>query len=87
VEEETRPDGSRRILLLCARYAGDWEFTPQGGWIDYPFRIIALTLDREGRGTGMLFHAARVKFGSGGVDLVSELTGQPTKLLSVQKSR
>ena len=87
VEEETRPDGSRRILLLCARYAGDWEFTQQGGWIDYPFRIIALTLDAKGRGSGTLFHAARVKFGSHGVDLVSELTGQPTKLLSVQKSR
>jgi hypothetical protein len=87
VEEEPQPDGGRRILMLCVRYAGDWEFTQHGGWTDYPFRLLALTLDDKGRGSGTLFHAARVKFGSEGVDLVSELTGQPTKLLSVQKTR
>jgi len=85
-QAEDRPDGGRRILLLCVRYAGDWEVSHEG-WTDYPFRILALTLDASGHGTGMLFHATSVTFGRNGPDLVSERTGQSTRLLSVQKLR
>jgi hypothetical protein len=35
----------------------------------------------------MLFHTARVTFGKDGPDLVDDLSGQPTKLLSVQRTR
>jgi hypothetical protein len=87
VEEESRPDGGRRILLLCVRYPGDWEFTRDVGWTDHVFRVVALTLDAKDKGTGMIFHTAKVSFGPRGVELVSELSGQPTKLLSVQKTR
>jgi hypothetical protein len=86
-QQEMRPDGGRRILLLCARYPGDWELTRDSGWTDHLFRIVALTLDSRNHGTGMLFHTARISFGKDGPDLVSELSGQPTKLLSVQKTR
>jgi hypothetical protein len=86
-EQEARPDGGRRILLLCIRRPGDWEFTVDAGWPEYPFRIVALTLDAKDRGTGTLFHVAKVNFTSKGPDLVAELTGQPTKLLSVGKTR
>ena len=87
VEQENRPDGGRRILLLCVRYPGDWELTRDVGWTDHVFRIVALTLDAKDKGTGMIFHTAKVSFGANGVELVSELSGQPTKLLSVQKAR
>jgi hypothetical protein len=87
VEQESRPDGGRRILLLCVRYPGDWELTRDVGWTDHVFRIVALTLDAKDKGTGMIFHTAKVAFGASGVELVSELSGQPTKILSVQKTR
>jgi len=87
VEQENRPDGGRRILLLCVRYPGDWELTRDVGWTDHVFRIVALTLDGKDKGTGMIFHTAKVAFGANGVELVSELSGQPTKILSVQKTR
>jgi hypothetical protein len=35
----------------------------------------------------MLFHTARITFGKDGPDLVSELSDQPTRLLSIQKIR
>ena len=73
--------------MLCVRYPGDWELTPGVGWTDHVFRIVALTLDAKDKGTGMLFHTAKVSFGARGVELVNELSGQPTKLLSVQKTR
>jgi hypothetical protein len=87
VQDETRPDGGRRILLLCVRYPGDWELTRDSGWTDHLFRIVALTLDAKNHGSGMLFHTVKVTFGKDGPDLVSELSGQPTKILSVQKTR
>jgi hypothetical protein len=88
VEQERRPDGGRRILLLCVRDGGSWEFTRDSGWEDHLFRVIALTLDPKDRGAGMLFHVAKVSVTKEkGVDLVSELTGQPTRMLSIQKIR
>jgi hypothetical protein len=87
VQQEVRPGGGRRILMLCPRYQGDWEFTRDAGWTDHVFRIVALTLDGDNRGTGILFHAAKISFGKDGPDLVSELSGQPTRLLSVRKVR
>jgi hypothetical protein len=86
-DEESRPDGGRRILLLCVRYPGDWELTRDAGWTDHLFRIIELTLDAKNRGTGMIFHTAKVSFGAAGVELIDELSGQPTKILSVSKTR
>jgi hypothetical protein len=86
-QQEPRPDGGRRILLLCARYPGDWELTRDSGWTDHLFRIVAFTLDSRNHGTGMLFHTARITFGKDGPDLVSELSGQPTRLLSIAKIR
>ena len=88
VEGERRPDGGRRILLLCVRDGGSWEVARDAGWTDHLFRVVALTVDSEGKGAGMLFHVAKVRVTKEkGVDLVSELTGQPTRLLSVQKMR
>jgi len=88
VEGERRPDGGRRLLLLCVRDGGSWEVARDSGWTDHLFRVLALTVDAEGKGAGMLFHVARVRVTKEkGVDLVSELTGQPTRLLSVQKMR
>jgi hypothetical protein len=87
VQEEMRPDGGRRILMLCVRYPGDWELTRDAGWTDHPFRLIALTFDARNRGTGMLFHTARVTFGKDGPNLVDDLSGQPTKILSLHRTR
>jgi len=84
-EEVARPDGGRRILLLCARQPGDWELESGQGRTEYLFRIVALALDANGRGTGMLFHTARVSFDANGVTLEREQSGQPTRILSIQK--
>lgn len=87
VQQEARPDGGRRILMLCARYADEWELSRDAGWTEHYFRIVAVTLDRENHGSGMIFHTAKITFGRNGPDLVSDLSGQPTRLLSVQKTR
>jgi hypothetical protein len=88
VEQEPRPDGGRRVLLLCVRDGGAWEFMRDSGWTDHLFRIIALTLDAQGKGAGMLFHVAKVRMtAASGLDLADELSGQATRLLSVTRTR
>jgi len=87
VQQENRPDGGRRILLLCVRHPGDWEVTSDSGWTEYLFRIVALTLDAKDRGEGIIFHTANVTFGAAGPELAGELSGQPTRILSLQKTR
>lgn len=85
VEEIPRPDGGRRILLLFVREPGEWELSADLGWNEYLFRVVALTLDGNGRGTGMIFHTAKVSFGETGVEMTGELSGQPTRITSIQK--
>src|SRR3954447_10211460 len=43
VQEDAGPGGGRRILLLCVRYGGDWEFMLDSGWTDHLFRLVTLT--------------------------------------------
>src|SRR5262245_57348456 len=86
-QQEDRPDGGRRVLLLCVRYRGDWETTDGVGWTDHPFRMVALSLDSRGVGNGMIFHTVKIRFSPAGPDLVSDLSGQPTRLLSVRLLR
>lgn len=88
VEQAPRPDGGRRVLLLCVRDGGAWEFMRDSGWTDHLFRIVALTLDAQGKGAGMLFHVAKVRMtAASGLDLADELSGQATRLLSVTRTR
>ena len=86
-QQIARSDGGRRIVLLCVRYKGDWELSGDSGWTEYLFRLVAITLDEKNRGGGMLYHTARVAFSQDGPELLSELSGQPTKLVSLQKVR
>jgi hypothetical protein len=88
VEQETRPDGGRRILLLCLRRPGEWELANDTGRTEHLFRIVELTFDAKERGTGTIYHTAKAGFAeTGGVQVLDELSGQPTTLLSLRKTR
>jgi len=84
-QQVVRSDGGRRIVLLCVRYTGDWEVNGDSGWTEYLFRLVTISLDAKNRGTGTLYHAAKMSFGEDGPELERELSGQPTKLVSIQK--
>jgi len=84
-QQIVRDDGGRRVVLLAVRYTGDWELNRDSGWTDYLFRMVTITLDGKGHGSGTLYHTAKVAFGQDGPELVSELSGQPTKIVSIQK--
>jgi hypothetical protein len=53
-------DGGRRIFLLTDRPIGAWEAFVQPRYSDYPFTLIEMRLDRDGRGSGTITLAARI---------------------------
>jgi len=87
VQQEAMPDGGRRILFLCERRPGEWELANDTGRTQYLFRIVELKLDDKNRGTGTIFHTAKAEVGADGVKMLDELSGQPTALLSVRKTK
>lgn len=53
-------DGGRRIVIATDRPIGFWEASNQPRTIQYPFSLIQMQLDREGKGQGTLSYATRV---------------------------
>jgi hypothetical protein len=55
-----QPDGGERIVLATDRPIGFWEASRQPRSITYPFTVIELRLNAEGRGEGKMSLATRV---------------------------
>lgn len=87
VHQDALPDGGRRVAFLCERRPGEWELANNTGRTEYLFRVVELKLDSKDRGTGTIYHTAKAEVGPGGVKVLEELSGQPTALLSVRKTR
>jgi hypothetical protein len=54
------PDGGERVILITDRRIGFWEASHQPRSIDYPFTVIELHLDGDGRGEGKMSIATRI---------------------------
>jgi hypothetical protein len=53
-------DGGERIVLATDRRVGYWETVVQPPSFDYPFTVIELHLNRDGRGEGRMSFATKV---------------------------
>jgi hypothetical protein len=56
------PDGGRRIVFLTDRYIGFQEARNQPRTIDYPFTLIEIRVDKEGKGQGKAAVATKISF-------------------------
>ena len=56
------PEGGKRIVLATDRYIGFVEARDQPRTIDYPFTLMELRLDREGKGEGKMAVATKISF-------------------------
>lgn len=55
-------DGGHRIGIATDRYIGFWEVRNQARTVDYPFTLIEIRLDRNGRGVGKMAVATKIEF-------------------------
>jgi hypothetical protein len=59
------PDGGRRIVLATDRYIGFNEARNQPRSIDYPFSLIEIRVDKDGKGQGKMAVATKIDFDKG----------------------
>lgn len=79
-------DGGRQVTLITDRPMQFWEMA--GGSIsrDYPFTVIELTLNHEGKGEGKLMMATKITI-QAGILVLEDLSTQPIRLMSVTKEK
>jgi len=56
------PEGGRRILLAMDRYIGFSEARNQPRSIDYPFTLIEIRVNKDGKGEGKMSIATKINF-------------------------
>jgi hypothetical protein len=81
-----RPDaeGGRMIFLMTDRYVGAWEAMNRPRTMDYPFTLIQLQLDREGRGVGKASIATQITQDPDGTIVLENFSSQPVTLNDVR---
>ena len=79
-------DGGRRIVLATDRPIGFWEATRQPRTIDYPFTVIQMEFDREGRGKGTLSFATKI-VARGNVIELENFASSPVMLTEIKAEK
>jgi hypothetical protein len=81
-------EGGERIVLATDRYIQFWEAARGSRTTDYPFTIIEMRLDRDGRGEGKMSIATRVTADKKNNTVELENWGtQPVMLKDVRRER
>jgi hypothetical protein len=79
------PGGGKRILLATDRPMGFFEATNGGRRSDYPFLLIDIHLDANGKGEGKLLNFARVNWADEGTIEVENWEREPVRLTNVHR--
>jgi hypothetical protein len=77
-------DGARRIVLITDRPIGFWEATNRPRTIDYPFTLIEMRLNGDGRGEGKLSLATKITL-NGDVLVLEDYANQPVTLNDIRR--
>jgi len=78
------PEGGRMVVIATDRPIGFWEATQRPRSIDYPFTVIQMKIDRDGRGTGTLSYATRVIARGNNVIELEDFATQPIMLNNIK---
>ena len=62
VARKRQQDGKTIITIVTAREMGFGELYHNGRSVDYPFGFLQVTLDANGKGTGQIMAAAKLRF-------------------------
>jgi hypothetical protein len=86
--EEPLPDGGSRITILTDRPIGYTEATSQPATIDYPFTMIQLDVNADGKGEGKLSIATRIRGDKeSNIMLIENYADQPIALTQVNQEK
>ena len=77
-------EGKREVFLMTDRYVGAWEAFNRPRTIDYPFTLIQLQLDQNGRGVGKASIATQITQDPDGTIVLENFSSQPVMLNDVR---
>lgn len=79
-------DGGRRIFIATDRYINFWELANQSRTLEYPFTLIEMRLDHQGKGEGKLSVATKV-MADGDQLVLEDYANQPVMLTKVTQEK
>jgi hypothetical protein len=77
-------EGGRMVFLMTDRYIGVWEAMNRPRTIDYPFTLIQLQLDKDGKGVGKASVATKITQAADGTIELENFSNQPVMLNDVK---
>ena len=84
--QSTMESGGRRIMLITDRPMQIWERLSAAPSRDYPFTVVELRLDKDGRGSGSLAQLVQLKL-SGNVLGIENLASSPMRLNEIKRTK
>jgi hypothetical protein len=84
-QQESGPDGARKVFLMTDRYIGTREAFNRPRTIDYPFTLLQLQLDKAGNGEGKATLFTKITQNKNGVIELENFANQPVMLNDVRK--
>jgi len=85
--QRSSAEGGREIFLMTDRYVGAWEAMNRPRTIDYPFTLIQLQLDDQGRGVGKASIATQITQDPDGTIVLENFSSQPVMLNEVRPAK
>ena len=79
-------EGGRRLVIATDRPIGFWEAWNRPRTLDYPFTVIQMQLDRDGKGQGSMSYATRVIAHDNIIEL-ENYTSSPVMLTQIEARR
>ena len=79
-------DGGRQIVIATDRPIGFWEAWDNGRSVEYPFTVIQMRIGPDGRGTGTMSIATKIRAYGDIIDL-ENFASAPVMLTEIKSSR
>ena len=80
-------DGGRMVFLMTDRYISAWEAMNRPRTIDYPFTLIQLQLDKNGKGVGKASVATQITQDPDGTIVLENFSSQPVMLNDIRRQK
>jgi hypothetical protein len=79
------PDGGRRIIVATDRPVSFLEASTHPRTMDYPFMLIELRVDAQGKGQGKLLPLAKIEVNDDHVVEIENYSSEPVRLTEVRE--
>jgi hypothetical protein len=83
--QRDQAEGGRMIFLMTDRYIGSWEAANRPRTIDYPFTLLQLQVDKDGRGVGKASIYTKITATDANTIELENFANEPVMLNEVKK--